>query len=167
MLSSEDVTSRFFGKTDAGVSFFWSRAGRAYRDGWARMAELAMHDPLRVEMIESTEAKLIAFYDRLLLRDPLDVRALWMVIGDDVRCTSNSLTERSWSVLLELDELEPRWLAEYLFWIRVTCGKDTAPLLADVLWRHRLLDAVRPALLELRDEEPQWVDRVVALCVDE
>jgi hypothetical protein len=163
MISSEEATSRFFGTTDGGAVCLWSRAGRAYRDGWARMAELAKDDPLRAGTIESTDARLMAFYDRLLARDPLNIRALWMVIGRDVRWTSNSLTERSWKALLELGDFEPRWLVEHSFWVQTTSGKDTAPLLADVLRRNRMLEAVRPTLLELREEGPRWVARVVVL----
>jgi hypothetical protein len=72
-----------------------------------------------------SEATLVAFCDQLLQRYPLDVRALWTivgsdvvgsdvvgsdVVGSDVVCCSNSITERCWSSLLELGDFEPRWL---------------------------------------------------------
>ena len=118
MTSSEEVFDRFFGKIDGGGTCFWSRAGYAYRDGLARMAELEVDDPFG-------------------------------------------------GASLEVDDFEPRWLVEYSYWVRAFSGKDTAPLLADVLQRHGLLDVVRPTLLALREPAPTWVDRVLAMSSSE
>ena len=112
---------------------------------------------------EADELKLQPFAQRLLEADPHDVRAHWIVIGFDVRCCSNYLSERSWNALLDIGEFEPRWLVEYHYWVQITAGVETPPLLAELLRRHQLLDAVRPALQALRNDDDQWVSRVVAL----
>jgi hypothetical protein len=111
---------------------------------------------------EESELKLQAFAERLLEVDPHDVRAHWTIIGFDVRCCTNSLTERSWKALYDVGDFEPRWLVEYHYWVQITSGVDTPPLLAELLRRHRLLDIVRPTLQAMRNDNEQWVSRVVA-----
>jgi hypothetical protein len=164
MTSSEEVFHRFFGKIDGGGTCFWSRAGYAYRDGLARMAELEVDDPFGGASLEAT---LVWFCEQLLEADRRDVRALWSITACDVICCSNSITESCWTTLLEVGDFEPRWLVEYSYWVRAFSGKDTAPLLADVLQRHGLLDVVRPTLLALREPAPTWVDRVLAMSSSE
>ena len=161
---ADDIADRFSGNVATDGSCFWSLAGTGYRDGLARMAELT-HD--------ATAYKLPAFCELLLARDPHDVRAHWTVIGYDVACCSNSITERSWRALFAPRELivsdvghrfEARWLAEHAYWVLVVSGKDTSPLLGDLLRRHRLLEVVRPALrlLSIDETSEQWVTRVIA-----
>jgi hypothetical protein len=45
-------------------------------------------------------------------------------------------------------------------------GKDTVPLVADILRRHGLIESTRPALLALSHSNApsseRWVDRVIA-----
>lgn len=154
MISVDDTLDRFHGRAPGEQSCFWSRAGLGYRDGLARMAEVDGH---------VSDIKLQPFTARLLVADPLDVRAHWTIIGFDVRCCSNSLTEQSWKALFDVGEFEPRWLVEYHYWVQLTSGVDTPLLLADLVRRHRLLDAVGPALQALRNDDDQWVSHVVAL----
>ncbi len=163
MLTVVETLERFHGRLAGGVTCFWSRAGHGYRDGLERMAGHAREELGRE--VEVRELDLQPFCWRLIEQDARDVRAHWAIIGYDVRCCTNSLSERSWKALYDVGEFHPRWLVEYHYWVQITSGVDTAPLLADLLRRHQLFDVVRPVIGMFRHDEPsgeQWVKRVFA-----
>jgi hypothetical protein len=88
-------------------------------------------------------------------------------VAADVRCCNNTLTEDHWKRLLELGEFHPRWLVEYELWVCIASGKDTAPLLVDLLKRNDLVDTARGAVLELCSaDDPSdvtWAARVLEI----
>jgi hypothetical protein len=166
MTDLDNISDRFSGRVPGDSSSFWFRAGRGYRDGFERMRMVPPEDAFWYDTDGLvSEDKLERYLDLLLARDPHDVRALWSAIGFDVRCCSNTLTEDVWKRLLDLGEFQPRWLVEYELWVCVASGKDTVPLLVELLQRNELVESVRGAVLELRhSEDPSdtaWATRVL------
>ncbi len=168
MIGIDEIEERIQGRSVGDESCFWTRAGRGFRDGLARMAELAPDDPFWAGTNRQvTEYKLGPFCETLLQRDPRDRGALWAKIGWDVRCCSNELQEQDWRTLLDLGDFQPQWLVEHALWVELVSGVDTAPLVGETLRRHQLIETTRAGLLLLKPAYPpyseQWVERVIAL----
>ena len=85
------------------------------------------------------------------------------MIGVQVRYCSNELEERSRCTLLGLGDFRLSWLVDHAYWVNAMSGKDTVPILSEILRRHRLIEITRQPLLSLRPIDTSWVDRVISL----